>query len=119
MRLASRTFCRKSLLPPIDCNWRCDAADVSRRRMAHAASSCRRNRLKAEPTSTLFMGLDRPCSSTMESRMDLKNQIAVVTGGTRGLGLGIVEALLERGTKVTVVAGHQSGLDDVERRLGV
>lgn len=51
--------------------------------------------------------------------MDLNNQIAVVTGGTRGLGLGIVEELLDKGAKVTVVARHQSGLDDVARRLDV
>ncbi len=41
----------------------------------------------------------------------------VVTGGTRGLGLGIVEALLARGAHVTVVARDPTRLADV-RRLG-
>jgi NAD(P)-dependent dehydrogenase (short-subunit alcohol dehydrogenase family) len=51
--------------------------------------------------------------------MDLKNQTAVVTGGTRGLGLGIVEALIDRGAQVTVVARHQSRLAEVAGRLNV
>ena len=32
--------------------------------------------------------------------MDLQNQIAVVTGGSRGLGLGPVEALVDRGANI-------------------
>jgi NAD(P)-dependent dehydrogenase (short-subunit alcohol dehydrogenase family) len=40
--------------------------------------------------------------------MDLKNQIAIVTGGTRGLGLGIVEELVDHGAQVTVVARQQA-----------
>lgn len=51
--------------------------------------------------------------------MDLNNQTAVVTGGSRGLGLGLVEALVERGAKVTVVARTARDLDAVARRLGV
>ena len=51
--------------------------------------------------------------------MDLKNQIAVVTGGSRGLGLGLVEALVARGARVTVVARTASDLDRVSSRLGV
>lgn len=51
--------------------------------------------------------------------MDLQNQTAVVTGGSRGLGLGIVEALVDRGAKVTVVARTAADLESVARRLGV
>ncbi len=43
----------------------------------------------------------------------------VVTGGSRGLGLGIVEALVTRGAKVTVVARDPARLAEVGRRLGV
>ena len=39
----------------------------------------------------------------------------VVTGGSRGLGLGIVAALLARGAQVTVVARDPPRLADVER----
>ncbi|HEV7370394.1 SDR family NAD(P)-dependent oxidoreductase [Arenibaculum sp.] len=51
--------------------------------------------------------------------MDLKNQTAVVTGGSRGLGLGLVEALVDRGARVTVVARTAGDLESVSRRLGV
>ena len=36
--------------------------------------------------------------------MSLKDKTIVVTGGSRGLGLGLVEALVAHGAKVTVVA---------------
>ena len=49
----------------------------------------------------------------------LKNQRAVVTGGSSGLGLGVVEALTERGAQVTVVARDTQRLAEVESRLGV
>lgn len=49
----------------------------------------------------------------------LKDQRAVVTGGSRGLGLGIVEALVARGANVTVVARDPARLADVKHRLGV
>ena len=35
---------------------------------------------------------------------NLKNERAIVTGGSSGLGLGVVESLVARGTKVMVVA---------------
>jgi NAD(P)-dependent dehydrogenase (short-subunit alcohol dehydrogenase family) len=45
----------------------------------------------------------------------LQGERVVVTGGSRGLGLGIVEALLARGAHVTVVARDPGRLADVER----
>ncbi|WP_343518663.1 SDR family NAD(P)-dependent oxidoreductase [Sphingomonas sp.] len=51
--------------------------------------------------------------------MELKNQTAVVTGGSRGLGLGIVEALVDQGANVTVVARTKRDLEKVAERLGV
>lgn len=51
--------------------------------------------------------------------MNLRNKSVVVTGGSRGLGLGLVEALVERQAKVTVVARGRDGLDAVATRLGV
>jgi NAD(P)-dependent dehydrogenase (short-subunit alcohol dehydrogenase family) len=50
---------------------------------------------------------------------NLAGQCALVTGGSRGLGLGIVEALVERGVDVTVVARDQQCLDALAQRLGV
>src|SRR5260370_10251675 len=41
------------------------------------------------------------------------------TGGSGGLGLGLVEALVSRGARVTVVARDQAALAAVKQRLGV
>jgi len=51
--------------------------------------------------------------------MDLRNMNVVVTGGSRGLGLGLVEALVSHGANVTVVARNVSALESVRARLGV
>jgi len=51
--------------------------------------------------------------------MSLKDKKIVVTGGSRGLGLGLVEALVARSAIVTVVAREVEALDSVRARLGV
>jgi NAD(P)-dependent dehydrogenase (short-subunit alcohol dehydrogenase family) len=51
--------------------------------------------------------------------MSLKDKNAVVTGGSRGLGLGLVEALVAHGVRVTVVARDAEALAAVRARLGV
>ena len=51
--------------------------------------------------------------------MGPKDKTVVVTGGSRGLGLGLVEALVAQGAKVTVVARGADALDAVRARLGV
>src|SRR5690348_8119252 len=49
----------------------------------------------------------------------LENQRVLVTGGSRGLGLGIVEALVARNAKVTVFARDSARLTELKKRLGV
>ncbi len=51
--------------------------------------------------------------------MSLKSKNVVVTGGSRGLGLGLVEALVAHGAEVTVVARDADALAAVHARLGV
>jgi NAD(P)-dependent dehydrogenase (short-subunit alcohol dehydrogenase family) len=51
--------------------------------------------------------------------MSLKDKNVVVTGGSRGLGLGLVEALVAHGARVTVVARGADALESVRARLGV
>src|SRR5258706_4697327 len=51
--------------------------------------------------------------------MSLKDKNVVVTGGSRGLGLGLVEALVALGDGVTVVARGAEALEAVSTRLGV
>jgi NAD(P)-dependent dehydrogenase (short-subunit alcohol dehydrogenase family) len=51
--------------------------------------------------------------------MSLKGKNVVVTGGSRGLGLGLVEALVAHGARVTVVARDADALESVRARLAV
>ena len=51
--------------------------------------------------------------------MSLKDRMIVVTGGSRGLGLGLVEALVDQGARVTVVARESAALAAAQQRLGV
>ena len=51
--------------------------------------------------------------------MDIAASSAIVVGGSRGLGLAVVEALVARGVKATVVARDRARLDAVAARLGV
>jgi NAD(P)-dependent dehydrogenase (short-subunit alcohol dehydrogenase family) len=50
--------------------------------------------------------------------MSLTDKTVVVTGGSRGLGLGLVEALVAHGARVTVVARDADALKSVRARLG-
>jgi NAD(P)-dependent dehydrogenase (short-subunit alcohol dehydrogenase family) len=51
--------------------------------------------------------------------MNLKDKNIIVTGGSRGLGLGLVEALVAHGARVTVVARGVEALKAVGAQLGV
>src|SRR5277367_3495261 len=49
----------------------------------------------------------------------LKAKRVVITGGSRGLGLGVVESLVEQGATVTVVARGAADLRTIRAQLGV
>jgi NAD(P)-dependent dehydrogenase (short-subunit alcohol dehydrogenase family) len=51
--------------------------------------------------------------------MEIRGMKVVVTGGSRGLGLGLVEAMVAHGAKVTVVARSADALESVRAQLGV
>ncbi len=51
--------------------------------------------------------------------MNLQDKKVVVTGGSRGLGLGLVEALVAHGAEITVIARDEGALASVRTRLGV
>lgn len=50
--------------------------------------------------------------------MRFKDKVAVVTGGTSGIGLAIVEDLIAEGGKVAVGARGEKGLNEVKERFG-
>lgn len=50
--------------------------------------------------------------------LDLRGKVAIVTGGSRGLGLQIAEGLGEMGAKVAITARKPDELDAARRHLG-
>jgi len=54
----------------------------------------------------------------VKSLLDLGGRVALVTGGSRGLGLQIAEALGEMGAKLAITARKKDELDAAVARLG-
>jgi NAD(P)-dependent dehydrogenase (short-subunit alcohol dehydrogenase family) len=50
--------------------------------------------------------------------MDLKNKVAIVTGGTKGIGRAIADALLQEGVSVCVSARHVGVIGSSSTNLG-
>jgi len=55
---------------------------------------------------------------SVKTLLDLSGRVALVTGGSRGLGLQIAEALGEMGAKVAISARKKDELDQAVSRLG-
>jgi 3-oxoacyl-[acyl-carrier protein] reductase len=52
-----------------------------------------------------------------EAGFRLDGKVAIVTGGSKGIGLAVAEALLGRGASVAISARGGQALDAVARRL--
>ncbi len=48
----------------------------------------------------------------------LKNKVALITGGTKGIGYGIAEALLNQGLKVVITSRTEASSNKVAKELG-
>lgn len=56
-------------------------------------------------------------TATVKELFDLKNKVALVTGGSRGLGLQMAEALGEMGARIGITARKKDELDAAVSRL--
>jgi len=55
---------------------------------------------------------------SVKQLLDLSGKVALVTGGSRGLGLQIAEALAEMGANIAISARKKDELDQAVSRLG-
>ena len=53
----------------------------------------------------------------MPIQTDLSNKVAVVTGGSKGIGAAIALRLAQEGAKVLITGRHQKSLNDVVKKL--
>ena len=54
---------------------------------------------------------------SVKDLLDLSGKVAVVTGGSRGIGLQMAEALGEMGARVAITARKQDELDEARAHL--
>ena len=55
---------------------------------------------------------------TRPGHIDLSQKAALVTGGSKGMGLGIAQAFVACGAKVAICANDQPSLDAAAKELG-
>ncbi len=49
----------------------------------------------------------------------LKDKVAYITGGSKGIGLGIAQSLLKEGMKVAITARSEAALENARKILGI
>lgn len=54
----------------------------------------------------------------MKHMKNLQDKVAYITGGSKGIGLGVAKSLLNAGMRVAISARHQKGIDEAVKELG-
>ena len=49
---------------------------------------------------------------------DINNKVALITGGSKGIGYGIAEALINKGVRVAITSRSQDSADEAAKSLG-
>ena len=48
---------------------------------------------------------------------NIENKVALVTGGSKGIGYGVAEALMEQGMKVAITSRSQENAEEAAQKL--
>jgi 3-oxoacyl-[acyl-carrier protein] reductase len=57
------------------------------------------------------------CQSKLKDMNSLKNKVALVTGGSKGIGFGVARSLLAEGMRVAITARSQKSADEAAAHL--
>src|SRR5207247_669577 len=71
---------------------------------------------RGQPTGP--MGVDRRAGRALSCAVDLRGKRALVTGGSRGIGRAIAEALVAEGSRVAIMARDPGNLERAAREIG-
>ncbi|MEL7271733.1 MAG: SDR family NAD(P)-dependent oxidoreductase, partial [Bacteroidota bacterium] len=50
--------------------------------------------------------------------MNLENKVTYITGGSKGIGLGVAQSLLSKGMKVAISGRNEASLKEALKQLG-
>lgn len=89
-------------------------ADTASNSTTGATNSSAADTRNTDETTSVVANSSAAPASRAESAFDLTGRTAIVTGGSTGIGRGIVESLLAQGANVTIAALQDDNLTDTQ-----